>query len=428
MRNPRSPPPLQHPVPTHPQRTGTESPLGTQFPRDESNPYGPPQPVQPVQSRQPVRGTPVVNKIEHGYQRISSPGPPMPDAYNAAPQQRSNSSLSNPYGMSRTSSVASTAPNPGVYQPATAWYDGTSTPNAYPNVPYPMPPPTDSYAGEDTWNYDGTQNTQSSAIPSFSAGGMMNDATAQMGMQFGRHVAQVGGEYMQKNLNALLPMPVLKHYFNVSNSYVLHKLRIILFPWRHKPWSRKLQYGGGYGGSGIMSPSSTPQPYGAPDRLQPDPRRNSMQEPVSFCPPREDVNSPDMYIPLLGFTASRALAIIVIEFIIVKLGCYLLNIQGDHTVVDLLAFAGYKFVGTLLVLAVGMLQMGRTLYWLTFLYVFAANAFFLLRSLRYVILPDPSSPSNSTITPLQRSTRIQFLFAIAVSQIIFGWLLVIGVY
>ncbi len=57
----------------------------------------------------------------------------------------------------------------------------------------------------------------------------MNDATAQMGVQFGQHMAAVGGEYVQKNFNALLPMPVLKHYFNVSNSYVLHKLRIVLF-------------------------------------------------------------------------------------------------------------------------------------------------------------------------------------------------------
>ena len=98
----------------------------------------------------------------------------------------------------------------------------------------------------------------------------------------------------------------------------------------------------------------------------------------------------------LGYTASRALAIVVIEFTAVKLGCYLLNIQGDHTVFDLVAYSGYKFVGTLLVLAVDMLPLGRWAYWLTFLYVFAANAFFLLRSLRYVVLPDPSSPSSVT--------------------------------
>ena len=131
---------------------------------------------------------------------------------------------------------------------------------------------------------------------------------------------------------------------------------------------------------------------------------------------------------ILGYSASRALAIVLIEFCAIKLGCYLLNIQGDHTIVDLLAYSGYKFVGTLLVLGVGMLDYSRWLYWITFLYVFAANAFFLLRSLRYVVLPDPTSPSSVTFTQAQRASRIQFLFAIAMSQILFGWLLIAGVF
>ena len=59
----------------------------------------------------------------------------------------------------------------------------------------------------------------------------------------------------------------LKHYFNVSNSYVVNKLFIVLFPWRHRPWSRQQQ---------LMSSSG--------------------QGPL-FLPPREDINSPDLYIP-----------------------------------------------------------------------------------------------------------------------------------
>lgn len=145
---------------------------------------------------------------------------------------------------------------------------------------------------------------------------------------------------------------------------------------------------------------------------------------------------------ILGYTASRALAIVLIELSAMKLGCYLLNIQGDHTIVDLLAYSGYKFVGTILVLCVGMLGWSRWLYWIAFLYVFAANAFFLvrapvcvdsmsdrqLRSLRYVVLPDPAMTSSVAVTHSQRTSRIQFLFGIAVSQIVFGWLLIAGVY
>lgn len=309
----------------------------------------------------------------------------------------------------RSGSAASLPQSMDTYQSASAWMDDTYTAN--PSQPYTPQGDMYGYVPESPGHSASAWESFAggTGMPSFQAGNMMNDATAQMGMQFGRHVAQVGGAYVQKNFRALLPMRIIKHYFKVSNSYVLHKLRILLFPWRHKPWSRRLRYSTPYGSSGIMSPGQGPSTLSAgmstPDRpLSADGRRPSASgEPVSYCVPREDVNSPDMYIPLmafvtyviaasiiyglrgrfhpevLGYTASRALAIILIEFFAIKLGCYLLNIQGDHTIFDLLAYAGYKFVGTLVVLAVGVLGLGRWIYWLTFLYMFASNAFFLVR-------------------------------------------------
>jgi hypothetical protein len=153
-------------------------------------------------------------------------------------------------------------------------------------------------------------------------------------------------------------MTLLKHQFNVSNSYVLHKLRLVLFPWRHRPWSRKV-------------------------------RRSEVNgQTEGWQPPREDINSPDLYIPgqfpcfacpchslltcffpvmalvtyillialqtglekrfnpeVLGLTASTAIAILIIEFMFIKLGCYFLNIQGQGQVIDIFAYGGYKFVG-----------------------------------------------------------------------------------
>ncbi len=81
---------------------------------------------------------------------------------------------------------------------------------------------------------------------------------------------------------------------------------------------------------------------------------------------------------LLGLTSSRALAIILVEFGFVRLGCYLLNIQGDHTMVDLIAYSGYKFVGTLVTLSVGLLGFEGMVYWGVFFYTFGANAFFMV--------------------------------------------------
>ena len=84
-----------------------------------------------------------------------------------------------------------------------------------------------------------------------------------------------------------MPVAHLQHSFNVSNSYVLNKLRLVLFPWRHvrrtpvdrtdvaqRPWSRLIK------------------------------RSETSGQAEGYKPPREDINSPDLYIP--SASASRA--------------------------------------------------------------------------------------------------------------------------
>ncbi|KAK9895165.1 hypothetical protein P389DRAFT_145553 [Cystobasidium minutum MCA 4210] len=249
-----------------------------------------------------------------------------------------------------------------------------------------------------------------------------------MGMQFGRSAVQAGQDYMNRNVFSHLPVTHLLHSFNVSNSYVINKLRLVLFPWRHKPWSRLVK------------------------------RNESTGAIEGYKPPRDDINSPDLYIPVmalvtyillagvvagtrgdfhpdnLGMTASRSLGIVFIEFCFIRLGTYLLSIGGEGTVVDLFSYSGYKFVGIIVTLIFQLLNIKGWVYWSIFVYVFCANAFFLLRSLRYVVRPDPSlqgtfdtsnsTVNTSTISHAQRSRRIKFLFAIAVSQIGSMWYLV----
>lgn len=62
----------------------------------------------------------------------------------------------------------------------------------------------------------------------------------------------------------------MKHYFNVSNGYVAQKLFIVLFPWRHRPWSRQQSRMSGNG------------------------------QAAEFLPPREDINSPGKNTPFVG--------------------------------------------------------------------------------------------------------------------------------
>jgi hypothetical protein len=176
-----------------------------------------------------------------------------------------------------------------------------------------------------------------------------------------------------------------------------------------------------------------------------------MQGQAEFLPPREDLNCPDLYIPvmsivtyillaalhagihsrfnpvILGDSASRATVVVLLDFAFVKLGCYVLNITGSAQVVDLVAYGGYKFVGVIFALIAGFMGLRGPLWTLVFIYAFFANAFFLLRSLRTVILPDaatiPATHATATVTHAQRRRRIAFLLMEAGMQVLYmGWL------
>lgn len=96
----------------------------------------------------------------------------------------------------------------------------------------------------------------------------LNDATTQMGVQFGKHALSAGTQYLDQNLTQfLLPLSKLKHSFNVSNYYVLVKLRLLLWPWRTVSWSRAVE------------------------------RSDVTGEVTGFKPPRDDIHCPDLYIP-----------------------------------------------------------------------------------------------------------------------------------
>ncbi|KAF8910768.1 YIF1-domain-containing protein [Mucidula mucida] len=323
-----SPPPLRHPVPTHPA-------------------YIPEPPVTP--------GSP------DGYQRFSS-SPQPPQQHQQQQQQHYSQSV----------------PAYSHYQP-------------------PLPPnPTVGFVPQPQARQPGVD---------FSAWGV-DDATARLGMQLGNSA-----------LGGFFPLAGLKHRFNVNNLYVMRKLQLVVFPWRHKPWSRKVV--------------------------------RSEQGVAEWYPPREDVNSPDLYIPImaivtyilvaafhsgldqrfrpqvLGELASASFAVVLVDFGFVYLGCYFLNIQGSSQALDIIAYSGYKFVGVISTILAGYV-LGRTLWlWtIVFLYFFLANAFFLLRSLRSLVLVDPANSGTATISPASRRRRITFLFLEAVLQILYMGILV----
>ncbi|KAK3057060.1 Protein transport protein yif1 [Extremus antarcticus] len=133
---------------------------------------------------------------------------------------------------------------------------------------------------------------------------------------------------------------------------------------------------------------------------------------------------------ILGLTFSNAFVIICLELVVLWLGRYFLNISSESQIYDLVAYSGYKFVGVITTVGISAVfnagkGTGGWVGWGVFGYTFNANAFFLLRSLKYVLLPSdntPGNPSMQTIARGQRSRRTQFLFVYSyVVQFAFMW-------
>ncbi|WWC72582.1 uncharacterized protein I206_106544 [Kwoniella pini CBS 10737] len=368
----RSPPPLQHPKPTHPAYPPPEPPHTPTGSSTTSSPYSQAQRIS-----------------QDGYIRYSSP--PVGESINQ--NENSNTSSFNAYSAPQQNS------------------NNVNNRNGYNNIGTPVvgvghAPGPQGYSNMNNNAFGGTWPG-------------MNDATAQMGVQFGKSAVAAGQDYVEKNFTRYLPLHLIKVSFSVTNSYVLNKLRLVLFPWRHKTWSRQIK------------------------RSTVDGAMEGWQA------PRDDLNAPDLYIPtmalvtytllsalasglqsrfhpeVLGLSLSKSLAVVTLEFCAIKLGCYLLDVKGTGASgVELIGYGGYKFVGIIAVIIINMLGFGRIIWWSSFIYTFGANAFFLLRSLKYVLLPDASvSTVTTTLSHSQRSRRVQFLFFMAMSQVIWmGWL------
>lgn len=135
---------------------------------------------------------------------------------------------------------------------------------------------------------------------------------------------------------------------------------------------------------------------------------------------------------VLGKTATSALVVVITEILVLKLGCYLLGISNQSQLLDLIAYSGYKFVGMIATVALAELASGGQgtggwVGWVIFAYTFLANSLFLMRSLKYVLLPESSGGAGgpmATDSRAKRSQRTQFLFGYSyIGQFILMWIL-----
>jgi len=199
----------------------------------------------------------------------------------------------------------------------------------------------------------------------------------------------------------------LKYYFNVNNSYVVNKVKLLLFPLRHVYWRRRIQ---------------------------------KVMDGEVYLPPRDDINAPDLYIPLMAFvtyvlilgymwgaaykftpevlgtTASRGVFALVMEVCLIKMGFYLLNI-GTLPFLDIVAYCGYKFVGITVTMVAGFLS-GSYGFYTLLVTTSIFMAIFMVKALRGV-MPELGGYGSTGSDKLRK----YFLLGIGLLQPLFAYYL-----
>lgn len=239
-------------------------------------------------------------------------------------------------------------------------------------------------------------------------GNFLNDPRAAMTFQVGQNAMLAGSHFVEQNFGKYVHTDDIKYYFKISNSYVLNKLILILFPFKNKNWSRS---------------------YRASDPNAPQDANTEL-----FAYPINDKNAVDLYIPLMGsvtyiltlallaglrgefhpevfgFKTSSTLAYLLLDFAVLKLGLYLLNISSKMW--DLICYIGYKFVPLVLIILVKNVSSFRFFNWITYLYLLLAYGFFELRAIRFNLYGGiHNSAQTMNNKSLKNSNYFLFIYA-----------------
>ena len=114
---------------------------------------------------------------------------------------------------------------------------------------------------------------------------------------------------------------------------------------------------------------------------------------------------------VMGSTFGYALAVVLVEIAILKLGTYILSITSESQLLDLVAYSGYKFVGVIVTLAVAEIinlgaGTGGWAGWTVFTYTFLANAFFLVSNFGEELQPQLTNCVPASLIKIRPSPRL----------------------
>ncbi|EFA81589.1 hypothetical protein PPL_05580 [Heterostelium album PN500] len=231
-------------------------------------------------------------------------------------------------------------------------------------------------------------------------------ASLSYGINYGQTLFNGGKQYVDSNLGKYISFSSLKGYFNVNTSYVFNKIKLILFPFRQKLWKRRILKQG---------------------------------DNDHYLPPRDDINAPDLYIPMMAFVTyfllfgfqmgmknsfspdklgasiSKGIIFWLLEIGFFKLGFFFTN-SYSIPMYDMIAYSGYKYVLLVLTMVATMLAGGAVSLFVR-LYTIACIGWFMICTLRVVLLNDNNM--HSDMHHFEGTTkRKYFVFAVAILQVV----------
>lgn len=89
------------------------------------------------------------------------------------------------------------------------------------------------------------------------------------------------------------------------------------------------------------------------------------------------VNCYRFHPEVLGMTATNCIMALVVEVILIKLGCYLIGIGSEIHFLDFFSYFGYKFCILIVSVAAGIF--GKNIKYCAFAYSIVAYGFFLVK-------------------------------------------------
>ncbi|XP_058181482.1 uncharacterized protein LOC131299923 [Rhododendron vialii] len=225
---------------------------------------------------------------------------------------------------------------------------------------------------------------------------------------YGERILGSSSEYVQSNISRYFSDP--QYYFQVNDSYVRNKLKVVLFPFLHRGhWTRVTEPVGGR---------------------------------LSYKPPIYDINAPDLYIPfmvfgtyivLAGFSLGihgkfspetlswlfmKGLVGWFLQFVLLKASLISLG-SGEAPFLDIVAYAGYSFTGMCLAV------LGRIIWSYSYYFLMPwtclCMAIFLVKTMKRVLFSEVRSHESSK--------QHFLLLLIALAQFpLFIWLGNVGVH